>query len=142
MLYYPPDGTPLNTLPSNYCLNSCCVNRFVEMGYINDDEVPCCSKDVKREDESLLQKFVPVHVYSESSVSKMIEQDLSSRRGSSFECNFYNFGIALGMTLCPPLSQIVASSHERRTHSRLSNRMKPLLENKFLLIRLRNCKVL
>ena len=61
---------------------------------------------------------------------------------SFYSFHFYNFGIALRMTLCPPLSQIVASPHERRTHSRPSNRMKPLLENKSLLIRLRNCKVL
>ena len=39
---------------------------FVEMGDINDDKVPCCSKDVRREDESLLQNFVPVNVFSEA----------------------------------------------------------------------------
>ena len=85
VLYYPPDGTPLNTLPSNYCLNSCCVNRFVEMGYINDDEMPCCSKDARREDDSLLENFVPVNVFSESSVRKMKERDSSSRRGANLE---------------------------------------------------------
>ena len=37
------------------------IYRFVAMSDINDDEVPCCSKDVRREDESLLQKFVPVN---------------------------------------------------------------------------------
>ena len=53
VLYYPPDGTPLDTLSSNCCLHSfCVVFRFVEMSGINDDEMPCCSKDVRREDES------------------------------------------------------------------------------------------
>ena len=49
------------------------------MRHINDDEVPCCSKDVKREDTDLLQNFVPVHVYSESSVRRIMSQDVSSR---------------------------------------------------------------
>ena len=55
------------------------VYCFVEMGYINDDEVPCCSKDARREDESLLQKFVPVNVCSESSVRTRICASLGSR---------------------------------------------------------------
>ena len=57
------------------------------MGYINDDEVPCGSKDVKRDDDSLLQKFTPVNIFSESSVRRMKEQDSGSRRGSNIECN-------------------------------------------------------
>ena len=58
------------------------------MVYINDDEVPCGSKDVKRTDDSLLKNFVPVKVFSESSVRKMImkEQDSISRRGAHLEC--------------------------------------------------------
>ena len=85
VLYYPPGGTPLGTLPSNYSLNSGCVYRFVEMSDINDDEVPCCSKDVRREDESLLQKFVPVNVFSDSSVRRMMSQDVSTRRVTTLE---------------------------------------------------------
>ena len=67
------------------------VYRFVEMSGINDDEVPCCSKDVKREDESLLQKFVPVNVYSESSVRRMMSRDESSRRVTTHECSLCGF---------------------------------------------------
>ena len=63
------------------------VYRFVEMSGINDDEVPCCSKDVRREDESLLQKFVPVNVYSESSVRRMTSQNVSARRVTTYECS-------------------------------------------------------
>ena len=61
------------------------------MGDINDDEVPCCSKDVKREDDCLLQKFVPVHVYSESSLRRMMSQDVSSRRVTTHECGLCGF---------------------------------------------------
>ena len=59
------------------------------MGDINDDVVPSCStsKDVKREDETLLQKFVPIHVFSESSVRRMMSQDVSSRRVTTYECS-------------------------------------------------------
>ena len=57
------------------------------MGDINDDEVPCGSKDVKRKDESLLQKFVPVNVFSESSVRRMMSQDVISGRVTTRECN-------------------------------------------------------
>ena len=46
------------------------VYRFVEMGYINDDEVPCCSKHAKRDDDSLLENFVPVNVNSLKAVSE------------------------------------------------------------------------
>ena len=63
-----------------------CFSVNVEMGDINDDEVPCCSKDVKREDDSLLQTFVPVHVFSESSV-KMMSQDVGSRRVTTHKCS-------------------------------------------------------
>ena len=63
------------------------VYRFVEMSCINDDEVPCCSKDVRRENESLLQKFVPVYVYSESSVRRMMSQDVSLRGITIHECS-------------------------------------------------------
>ena len=58
------------------------------MSGINNDEVPCCSKDVRREDESnLLQKFVPVNVYSESSVRRMMSQDVSLRGITIHECS-------------------------------------------------------
>ena len=48
-----------------------------------------CSKDGKREDENLLQKFVPVHVFSESSVRRMMShlQDVSSRAVTTHECS-------------------------------------------------------
>ena len=55
------------------------------MGYINDDEVPCDSKDVKRNDYSLLTNFVPVNVFSESSVRKMVSQDVRSRGVTTHE---------------------------------------------------------
>ena len=61
------------------------------MGYINDDEVPCGSKDVKRNDNSLLTNFVPVNVFSESSVRKMMSQDVRSRRVTTFECSQYDY---------------------------------------------------
>ena len=57
------------------------------MGDINDDEVPCCSKDVKREDEWLLQKFVPVHVFSNATVMRMKGQCSSSRSVTTHECS-------------------------------------------------------
>ena len=58
------------------------------MGYINDDEVPCGSKDVKKDDNSLLLKnFVPVNIFSESSIRKMKEHDSRPRRGTSLECD-------------------------------------------------------
>ena len=44
-----------------------------------------CSKDAKREADSLLQKFVPMHVFSESSVKRMMSQD--ERRVTSHECS-------------------------------------------------------
>ena len=54
------------------------------MSGIKDNEVPCCSKDVRREDENLLQKFVPVNVYSESSVRRMTSQKVSARRVTTY----------------------------------------------------------
>ena len=57
------------------------------MGGINDDEVPCCSKDVKREDESLLQKFVPIHVFSNATVMMMKGHCSSSKRVTTHQCN-------------------------------------------------------
>ena len=57
------------------------------MSDINDDEVPCCSKDVKREDERLLQKFVPMHVFSNATVMKMKGQWSSSRRVKTHKCS-------------------------------------------------------
>ena len=45
------------------------------------------NKDVRREDKSLLQKFVPVNVYSESSVRRMMSKNVSSRRNTTHECS-------------------------------------------------------
>ena len=45
------------------------------------------NKDVRREDKSLLQKFVPVNLYSESSVRRMMSQDVRSRRVTTHECS-------------------------------------------------------
>ena len=67
------------------------VYRFVEMSGINDDEVPCCSKDVRREDESLLRKFVPVSVFSESSVRRMMSQKVSLKSVTTHECSQCDF---------------------------------------------------
>ena len=40
-------------MTNSFCnTNSCFVTVNVEMGGINDDEVPCCSKDLKREDDN------------------------------------------------------------------------------------------
>ena len=38
---------------SDFSLCDSCSVVNVEMGDIHDDEVPCCGKDVRREDESL-----------------------------------------------------------------------------------------
>ena len=55
--------------------------------YINDDEVPCSSKDVKRNDNSLLTNFVPVNVFSEQSVRRMMSQAVRSGRVTTHECS-------------------------------------------------------
>ena len=71
----------VDVLAISYCSRKLCVVSFcfVEMGYINDDQVPCGSKDVKRNDYSLLTNFVPVNVFSESSVRRMVSKDVRSR---------------------------------------------------------------
>ena len=58
---------------------------------IDDDEVPCCSKDLKGEYESLLQKFAPVNVFSESSVRRMMLQNVRSRRVTTHECSMCGY---------------------------------------------------